>query len=80
MKGSKTSKDVGSISNLEGHDTSEGTFLEKKGALSKNKKGISLFIAKSWGHLPPVPPVLTSMLQKHLFKGNRIRQKTKQTI
>ena len=35
----------------------EGTFvLKKKGAFSKNKKGISLFIAKSWGHVPTVPP------------------------
>ena len=40
----------------------EGTFfLKKKGEFSKNKKGISLFSAKSWrGHVPPpVPPVPT---------------------
>ena len=35
----------------------EGTFfLKKKGACSKCEKGTSLFKAKSWGHVPPVPP------------------------
>ena len=42
-------RDVRSISKLEGHDTSRALFLKKKGALSKNQKGTSLFIAKSWG-------------------------------
>ena len=41
------------------HD--EGTFSLRKRAFSKNKKGTSLFIAKSWGHVPPVPTVPTSM-------------------
>ena len=50
------SRDVGSISNLEGHHTSRALFLKKKGALFKNKRGTSLFIAKSGGHVPPVPP------------------------
>ena len=36
---------------LEGH-----LFPEEKGAFSKNKKGTSLFIAKSWGQVPAVPP------------------------
>ena len=35
----------------------KASFFLEKGALSKNKKGTSLFIAKSWGHVPPVPPV-----------------------
>ena len=41
-----------------GHDTSRALFLKKKGAFSKNEKGTSLFIAKSWGggHMPPVSP------------------------
>ena len=46
-----------------GHDTSRALFPKKKGAFSRNKKGTSLSIAKSWGHVPPVPPppVPTSM-------------------
>ena len=49
-------RDVGSISNL-GVTTLRGhSFLKKKRAFSKNKKGTSLFIAKSWGRaLTPVP-------------------------
>ena len=31
----------------------EHFFLKKNGAFSKNKKGTYLFIAKSWGHVPP---------------------------
>ena len=31
-------------------------FLKKKGASSKHEKGPSLFIEKSWGYVPPVPP------------------------
>ena len=54
-------RDVGSISNL-GARNFEGTlFLKAKGAFPENKKGTSLFIAKSWGDVPPVPPVPTSM-------------------
>ena len=45
------------ISNLGGHDTSRALFLKRKGAFSKNEKGTSLFIAKSWGaHAPSAPP------------------------
>ena len=51
------SRDVGSISNLGGMTLRGHFFLKKKGAFSENKKGTSLFIAKSWGHMPPVPPV-----------------------
>ena len=35
----------------------EGTFsLRKRGHFLKTKKGTSLFLAKSWGHVPIVPP------------------------
>ena len=35
----------------------EGTlFLKRRGALSRNKKGTSLFIAKSWGARAPSAP------------------------
>ena len=50
-------RDIGSISNLWEHETLRALFLKKQGAFSKNKKGTSLFTAKSWGHMPPVPPV-----------------------
>ena len=42
-------RDIGNISNLRGGARHfEGTFFhEKKGAFSKNKRGTSLFIAKS---------------------------------
>ena len=54
---SKRDRDVGSMSNL-GTRRFEGTFfLKKQGAFPKTKKGTSLFIAKSWGYMPPVPPV-----------------------
>ena len=44
----------------------EGTFyFKKKGPFSKNKKGTPLFIAKSGGHVPPVPPVPTSMFENN---------------
>ena len=33
-------------------------FLKKKKPFSKNEKGTSLFTAKSWGHVPPVPRFL----------------------
>ena len=37
-------------------------FVKRKGALSRNKKGTSLFIAKSCGaRAPSAPPVPTSM-------------------
>ena len=49
-------RDVGSISNLGGKTLRGHFFLTKKETLSKNKKGPSLLIAKSWGHVPPVPP------------------------
>ena len=62
------SRDVGSVSNLEGHDTSRALLLKKKGVFSKNKKGTSLFIAKSWGHVPLVPPVPTSMWISTLYQ------------
>ena len=49
-------RDVGSISNLGGHDASRALVPLEKGALSRNKKGSSLFIAKSWGaHAPSAP-------------------------
>ena len=50
-------RDVGSISNFGGgarHFKATLSFPE-------NKERISLFIAKSWRHVPPVPPVPTSM-------------------
>ena len=37
-------------------------FLSKKGASSKIKTSTSLFTAKSWGHVSPVPPVPVSMM------------------
>ena len=51
--------DVGSISNL-GARLFEGTFSLKKGAFFE--KGTSLFLATSWGHVPQVPLVPTSMI------------------
>ena len=43
----------GSISNL-GSTTLRGHFfLKKKGKFLKNERGTSLFIAKSWGQMPP---------------------------
>ena len=41
----------------------------KKGAVSKNKKGTSLFVAKSWGGgtCPQCLPVPTSMTITHLL-------------
>ena len=47
-------RDVGSISNLGCTMLQEHFFLTTR-AFSKNKKGISLFTTKSWGHMPPVP-------------------------
>ena len=45
----------------------EGTFFLRKKALSKNEKGTSLFIAKSWkGTCPQCPPVPTSMPGRHV--------------
>ena len=38
------------------HDTSRALFPLEKGVFSKNKRGTSLFTAKSWKHVPPVPP------------------------
>ena len=38
-------------------------FFKKKGALFRNRKGTSLFMANLGGHVPPVPPVPTSMMQ-----------------
>ena len=57
-------RDVGSISNLGGTTLQGHFFLKKKGAFSTNKKGTSLFVAKSWGaHAPSAPPpVPTSMV------------------
>ena len=49
-------RDVGSISNLEGHDNSRAFFLKKKGPLSKNNKGTSLLLQTLGGHVPPMPP------------------------
>ena len=49
-------RDVGSISNLGGMALRGHIFLKEKGAFFKIEKGTSLFIAKSWGHVPPVPP------------------------
>ena len=44
---------LGGGATLRGH-----FFLKKKGAFSENKKGTSLFIAKSWGACAPsAPPV-----------------------
>ena len=40
----------------EGHDTLRALFYEAKGAIPEHKKGTTLFIAKSWRHVPPVPP------------------------
>ena len=54
-------RDVGSISNLGGTILRGHFFLKKKGAFSTNKRDPSLFVAKSWGHVPPVSPVPTSM-------------------
>ena len=57
-KSSSDRRDVGSISSS-GARQFEGTFFPKrKGPFSKNKKGTSLSIAKSWGapaHSAPDP-------------------------
>ena len=51
----------------------EGTFvLKEEGAFYKNKMGISLFIAESLGHVPPVSPVPSSMfLRVKLLEGRQ---------
>ena len=54
-------RDVGRISNLEARHFEGTFFLKKNGAFSKDKKGTSLLIAKPWRHMPPMPPVPTSM-------------------
>ena len=42
--------------------------LFPKGPFSENKKGTSLFKPKSWGHLPPVPPLVpTSVVAQAKF-------------
>ena len=51
-----TFRDIGSISNLGGHDAPRALFSLEKGTFSKNKKGTSLFIAKSWGVRAPSAP------------------------
>ena len=51
---------------LEGARHLKGTFfLKKKEVFSENRKGTSLFIAKSWGKacVQSAPLVLTSMYQ-----------------
>ena len=58
------------IDREEGARHFEGTFSFKKGAFSKNEKGTQLFIAKSWGCLPPVPPALGSYVYKHRYSGH----------
>ena len=55
---SKAGRDVGTISNM-GARHFEDTFSLR--GIFRNKKDTSLFIAKSWGHVPPVPPVPTYM-------------------
>ena len=50
-------------------------FLKKKGTFSRNEKGSSSFIAKSWGHVPPVPTSIIrsivncklDLFKSHLF-------------
>ena len=42
---------------LWGHDASRVLFPLEKEAFSKNKRVFFLFVAKSWGHVHPVPPV-----------------------
>ena len=47
---------------LGGHDASRALVPLENGAFSRNKKGTSLFSAKSWGGMcPQCPPVPTSM-------------------
>ena len=52
LRTSSLSRDVGSISNLGARHFEGTSFLKKKEAFSKNKKGTSFFFAKSWGHVP----------------------------
>ena len=62
--------DVGSISNLgEARHFEETLFRKKKEAVSKNEKSTSLFIVKSWGHMPPVPPPLGSYVSAFISCG-----------
>ena len=64
-------KDVGSISNWGRHDTSSTVteqFFPKKKGISKNKKGTSFFIAKSWGQVPLVSLVPASMAETVMWR------------
>ena len=64
-KGSKTSKDVGSISNLEGHDTSRALFFLRKQEhfLKIRRAFLCLLQNLGGGTCPQCPPAPTSMLQ-----------------
>ena len=52
----KGARDVGSVSNLGGHDTSRHFFLKKKGAFSKIRRAPLCLLQNLGGHVPPVPP------------------------
>jgi len=67
---------IGNISNL-GHDTSRATFFSKdKGAFPENK-GFSLFIAKSWVHVPQVLLVSTAMTFMFIIFRSLVSERSK---
>ena len=49
-------RDVGSISNLEGHGTSRALFLKKKGAISKDKRALLCLLQNLGGARAPSAP------------------------
>ena len=53
-------RDVGSISNVGGARRFKG--LKKYGAFSKTERALPCLLQNLGGHVPPVPPVPTSMV------------------
>ena len=60
---------VGSVSNLGGYDISRAPFPLDTGAFPEIKMGTSLLSAKSWAHLPPVPPPVSCGYRDCFFSG-----------
>ena len=64
------------------HDAARALFLKKNGAFFRNKKGTSLFKAKSWGHVTPLPPgshvyALPCALQYRTFQKTNLSNAVK---
>ena len=57
-------RDVGSISNLGGTTLRGHFFHENRRAFFRNEKGTLCLLQNLGGHVPPVPPVPTSVNMK----------------